>query len=84
MMADGTKKIELPPTAGALLSKPCPATQAGCAGAGWKMLETDAGLVECTELYARPNTCRKSTYGEQKLSRVWILKYSRSRSMTGR
>ena len=30
--------------------------------------------MECTEVYARAGTCRESTYGTQKLSRLWILK----------
>ena len=32
------------------------------------------GLVECTEAYARPGTCRKSTYGTTRLSRLWVVK----------
>ena len=74
VMPDGTKKAETPPQAGALLAAACPATRNGCAGGGWMMVETDAGLVECTEMYARPGTCRASTYGTQKLSRLWIVK----------
>jgi hypothetical protein len=74
VMPDGTKKVQTPPTAGALLAKPCPAEKAGCAGGGWKMVETPEGLMECTEVYARPSTCRSSTYGSQKLSRVWVVK----------
>ena len=73
VMADGTKRIETPPTAGALLARPCPAVQPGCSGGGWKMVETREGLAECTEIYARPGTCRASTYGTQKLSRLWIV-----------
>lgn len=74
VMVNGTKQVETPPTAGALLAKPCPAAQAGCAGGGWKMVETADGLVECTEIYARQGTCRASTYGTAKLSRLWIVK----------
>jgi hypothetical protein len=37
------------------------------------MVETKDGLVECTEAYARPGTCRKSTYGETKFLRVWVV-----------
>ena len=74
VMADGSKKVETPPTAGALLAKPCPALQPGCSGGGWKMVETMDGAVECTEIYARPNTCRASTYGTEKLTRVWVVK----------
>ena len=74
LMPDGTKKVETPPTAGAVLARPCPAARAGCAGGGWKMVETQAGLMECTEIYARPETCRASTFGTEKRSRLWIVK----------
>ena len=74
ILPDGTRKVDTPPIAGALLAKPCPATTAGCSGGGWKMVETSAGLMECTEIYARSTTCRSSTYGEQKLPRVWIVR----------
>jgi hypothetical protein len=71
---DGSKRIETPPLPSASLGKPCPAAQAGCAGGGWLMVETNTGLVECTEIYARPGTCRTSTYGMEKRSRLWIVK----------
>ena len=74
VMPDGTKRVETPPTAGALLAKPCPAAQPGCSGGGWKMVETPDGLMECTEAYARPDTCRASRYGTEKRSRLWIVK----------
>ena len=38
------------------------------------MLESNSGLVECTEVFARPTTCRPSTYGVEKRSRAWIVK----------
>ena len=38
------------------------------------MVETASGLMECTEVYARPGTCRASTYGAEKRSRVWVVK----------
>jgi hypothetical protein len=74
LMPDGTKRVETPPLPAVPLGAPCPATKAGCAGGGWKMLEAPSGLVECTEVFARPGTCRKSTYGTEKRSRVWIVK----------
>lgn len=74
VMPDGSKRVETPPTAAAVLAKPCPAAQAGCAGGGWKMVETPDGLLECTEIYARPGTCRTSTFGSEKRSRLWIVK----------
>ncbi len=73
-MPDGSKRTETPPLPSASLGKPCPAAQAGCAGGGWLMVETNTGLVECTEIYARPGTCRTSTYGTEKRSRLWIVK----------
>ena len=76
LMPDGTTRVETPPTAGAVLARPCPAAQAGCAGGGWKMVETQAGLMECTEIYARPGTCRASSFGTEKRSRLWIVKQS--------
>lgn len=72
--ADGSRKVETPPTAGALLARPCPATDPACSGGGWKMVETREGLMECTEVYARPTTCRDSTYGSEKRARVWVVK----------
>lgn len=74
VMADGTQKVEVPPLPSVALGSPCPANKAGCAGGGWKMLESDSGLVECTEVFARPTTCRPSTYGAEKRSRAWIVK----------
>lgn len=38
------------------------------------MVETADGLRECTEIYARPVTCRPSTYGTEKRPRLWIVK----------
>lgn len=74
VMVDGSNKVEVPPLPSVALGSPCPAAKPGCAGGGWKMLESDAGLVECTEVFARPTTCRPSTYGVEKRSRAWIVK----------
>lgn len=76
VLADGTKRVETPPLhtpSRATKSKPC-AADAGCHAGPWHMVETLAGLRECTEPFARPTTCRESTYGERKLSRLWIAK----------
>jgi hypothetical protein len=74
VMPDGTKKVETPPSsAAASKAKPCGAN-AGCHPGPWHMVETADGLRECTEPFARPTTCRNSTYGSQKLSRLWIAK----------
>ena len=74
VMSGGSRRVETPPLPVAALAKPCPAEQAGCAGGGWNMVETRDGLRECTEIYARPDTCRASRYGKEKRSRVWIVK----------
>ncbi len=76
VLPDGTKKVETPPLPGMGLAAPCQADRPGCAGSGWRMVETSDGLRECTEIYARPGTCRASTYGAQKRSRLWIVKKS--------
>lgn len=76
MMPDGGKRIEtapLPSTGPIRSIKPCNA-DAGCNAGPWHMVETNDGLMECTEAYARPGTCRKSTYGTTKLSRLWVVK----------
>lgn len=73
---DGTKKVETPPlpsTGLARSAKPCLA-KAGCNAGPWHMVETQDGLLECTEAYARPGTCRSSSYGSAKLSRLWVVK----------
>lgn len=76
VMPDGTKRVETPPipaTGPASKSKPCGA-DAGCHAGAWHMVETLDGLSECTEPFARATTCRSSTYGSQKLARLWIAK----------
>ena len=74
VLPDGTKRVETPPSsAAASKGKPC-AANAGCHPGPWHMVETADGLRECTEPFARPTTCRDSTYGSQKLSRLWIAK----------
>jgi len=76
VMADGSRKVETPPlpTTGPIRNvKPC-AADAACHAGSWHMVETADGLRECTEAYARPGTCRKSTYGATKLSRLWVIK----------
>jgi hypothetical protein len=74
LFPDRSKRVETPPLPSTTLPPPCPAARAGCAGGGWMMVETNGGLMECTEFYARPGTCRPSTYGTVKSSRVWIIK----------
>ena len=74
--AGGSKRFEIAPmpaTGPVRSTKPC-AAASGCHGGAWLMVETESGLAECTEAYARPGTCRASTYGSAKLLRVWVVK----------
>jgi hypothetical protein len=76
VMADGTKKVETPPlpaTGAMRATKPCAAAD-NCHGGAWLMVETNDGLVECTEAYARQSTCRASSYGTTKRMRLWVVK----------
>lgn len=74
VMPDGTKKVETPPLPAATLGAPCAADNPACTASGWRMVETPDGLRECTEIYARPGTCRPSTFGTEKRPRLWIVK----------
>ena len=74
VMPDGTKKTETPPLPTTTLAAPCAAGKPACTASGWRMVETDEGLRECTENNARPGTCRPSTYGTEKRPRLWIVK----------
>lgn len=71
---DGSTKVETPPLPKATLWPPCPATRPTCTTGGWLMVETNEGLRECTELYARPGTCRASSFGTEKRPRLWVVK----------
>lgn len=76
LLPNGTKRVELAPlpTTGPIRStKPCAAADK-CHGGAWLMVETTDGLVECTEAYARPGTCRASTFGSTQLLRLWVVK----------
>lgn len=74
VLPDGTKKVETPPLPAATLGTPCAADNPACTASGWRMVETPDGLRECTEIYARPGTCRPSTFGIEKRPRLWIVK----------
>ena len=74
VMPDGTKKVETPPLPSTTLGAPCAADKPACTASGWRMVETADGLRECTEIYARPGTCRPSTFGTEKRPRLWIVK----------
>lgn len=66
------KKVETPPMPGSV-GKVCGANS-NCHAGSWRMVETESGLVECTEPWARPDSCRASSYGTQKLRRLWVVK----------
>jgi hypothetical protein len=74
VMTDGAKKVETPPLPAMKLGPPCAADRPACTPSGWLMVETPEGLRECTEYYARPSTCRPSTFGTEKRPRLWIVK----------
>jgi len=76
MMPDGSKRVETAPlpTTGPIRSSKLCGANAGCNAGSWHMVETVDGLLECTEAYARPSTCRASSYGSTKLSRLWVVK----------
>jgi hypothetical protein len=74
VMPDGTKKVETPPLPSTTLGAPCSAERPACTASGWRMVETPDGLQECTEIYARPSTCRASTFGTEQRPRLWIVK----------
>lgn len=71
---DGSSRVETPPLPRATLGSPCPAARPTCTPSGWRMVETKDGISECTEFYARPGTCRASTFGTEKRPRQWIVK----------
>lgn len=71
LTASGTT-VETPAVL-ASMGKACAAT-ANCHAGAWHMVETPSGLLECTEPSARPTTCRPSTYGTQKIARLWVVK----------
>ena len=73
VMPDGTRKVETPPLPSVTLAAPCKADNPACTPSGWRMVETKEGLRECTEIYARPGTCRESTFGAEKRPRLWIV-----------
>lgn len=74
VMPDGTRKVETTPFPSTTLGAPCTANNPACTASGWRMVETPDGLRECTEIYARPGTCRPSTFGAEKRPRLWIVK----------
>lgn len=74
VLRDGAKMVETPPLPSGTLGAPCVAENPACTASGWRMVETRDGLRECTEIYARPGTCRISTYGTEKRPRLWIVK----------
>lgn len=71
---DGSRTVDTPPLPAIKLAAPCKAANPGCWSGPLLMIETPQGLVECTEFYARPGTCRASTYGTEKRARLWVIR----------
>lgn len=71
-MVSGQPTVHTPPLP-AKAGAPC-AAGARCHAGAWRMVETPSGLMECTEPWARPASCRPSTYGTEKLRRVWVVR----------
>jgi len=70
----GGHKVQIAPMpTAARASQPCRA-DGNCHAGSWRMVETETGLMECTDAYARPGTCRTSTYGTRKIARLWVVK----------
>ncbi|MBK1611909.1 hypothetical protein CKO44_00295 [Rubrivivax gelatinosus] len=67
-----TGKVVTTPPVPASMGQVCRA-DASCHAGAWRMVETKDGLMECTDPFARPGACRTSTYGSQKLRRVWVV-----------
>lgn len=73
VLADGTRQVDTPPMPSTGPARPLCRADAGCHPGPWHMVETAQGLMECTEVQARPGTCRASTYGATKRSRLWVV-----------
>jgi hypothetical protein len=78
---EGNEAVSRTPKGRTVVTPPVPrsvgkvcAASAMCHAGAWHMVETSAGLAECTEPSARPSACRASTYGIQKLPRLWIVR----------
>lgn len=72
--SDGSRVVDTPPLPAIKLGSPCKADNPGCWSGPLLMIETTQGLQECTEFYARPETCRASTYGAAKRARLWVVR----------
>jgi len=73
-LSGGGHRVQIAPLPSAMrTTRACPA-DGGCKAGPWHMVETASGLMECTEAFARPGTCRSSTYGTKKIARLWVVK----------
>ena len=70
----GGQRVQIAPMPSAIRTTRACLADGGCKAGPWHMVETASGLMECTEAFARPGTCRPSTYGTTKASRLWIVK----------
>ncbi len=74
VLADGRVRIDTPPMPTSGSPRPLCRADAGCHAGAWHMVEMAQGLMECTEVQARPGSCRASTYGVTKRARLWVVK----------
>jgi hypothetical protein len=77
----GNEAVSSTAAGNVILTPPVPASvgricaaNAKCHAGAWRMVETETGLMECTEPWARLGSCRASTFGSQKMARVWVVK----------
>jgi hypothetical protein len=70
----GGHRVQIAPLPSAMRTTRACLADGGCKAGPWHMVETASGLMECTEAFARPGTCRPSTYGTTRASRLWIVK----------
>jgi hypothetical protein len=68
---DGRHAVQLPPGSNVKKLPPQPAPADG--GIVY-MIETEAGLAECTHRWYRDDECRPATLGKLRLMRAWIVK----------
>lgn len=72
-LVDGVRQVSTPPLP--KRNPPLCRADARCHAGAWRMVEGEDGLRECTEPWARPGTCRASTYGTERLRRVWVVQH---------
>ena len=67
----GERTVQLPP--GSNVTR-LPAQAPPPDGGTVYMIETEAGLVECTHRWYRKDECRAATFGKLRVMRAWVVK----------